>query len=242
VLVPSSLPPDRTKSACSVALESRLLASTMPAVNGGSPTARGVMAATGSDSGAAVNSCILDAERRLTPSGLLVFVSDLFRAFVTLLGLFPGAGPAAMDSVEGGPRDGSPSLWLSLDGSGVGTPLVGLDTFGSREVVDPAGGVGRGSLGVRIGDGSWVAVCCEPFLFLVPRPSLSDPQAEAAVEASEVSMFLCNGDQVESALPFALLWCPPSEKDAVELVSHYQWPSGLRDILGYLSANAASDG
>jgi hypothetical protein len=39
-----------------------------------------------------------------------------------------------------------------------------------------------------------VAVCCEPFLLLVPLPSLSGPLAEAGVEASEGSMSLRNSD------------------------------------------------
>jgi hypothetical protein len=50
------------------------------------------MAATGSDSGAAVNCCIMDADRRLTPSGLLDLVFDLLRVFVTPLGIFADGG------------------------------------------------------------------------------------------------------------------------------------------------------
>ena len=85
---PSSRRPTRE----SAAREARWLASTMPAVNGGSVILRSRMAAIGSDSGAAVNCCILVADRRLTPSGLLVLVLDLLRAFATVMLTVAGSG------------------------------------------------------------------------------------------------------------------------------------------------------
>lgn len=120
-------------------------------------------AATGSDSGAAVSSCILDADNLLTPSGLLVLVFDRLRVFareipVSFSGSGIVAGPGARGSEES--LEGSTSLWLSLDdGSGVGTPpLIGLDGVWSRESCDGSGeGGGRGSLGVSIGEGKFPA-------------------------------------------------------------------------------------
>jgi hypothetical protein len=125
------------------------------------------MAATGKDSGAAVNSCILDAESLLTPSGLLVLVLDLLRVFVTFSTSIPIVGSGAASAARVGTRDWSPSLWLSPDGSGVGTPVVGLDTARSRGPIVSAACLGGGSLGVKIGEGSCVAVFWEPFLLLL---------------------------------------------------------------------------
>jgi len=103
--------------------------------------------AIGSDSGAEVSSCILEAESLLMPPWLLVLVLDRLRVFETSVG---GSAEAV---------DGSGSLWLSLEGSGVRTPLVGLDTgfsvAGGGLAVDR--GCGR-SLGVRSGEGRYEAI------------------------------------------------------------------------------------
>lgn len=172
--LPFSRCSDCRNSACarcaewsSVAFDSRRLASTMPAVSGGSPIMRFGMEAMGRDSGAAVSSCILDAESRLTPSGLLVLVLDLLRVFVTLSRSTPSVGGGAASIAKVGKRDWSPSLWLSPDGSGVGTPVVGLDTARSRGTFVSAACLGGGSLGVKIGEGRCVVVFWEPFLLLL---------------------------------------------------------------------------
>ena len=194
VFGPSSLRPGRSRSRCvgsSVARDRRRLASTTPAVNGGSAMGRSGMAATGRDSGAAVNSCILQAERRRTRSGLLVLVLDRLLDEV-------GKALGGIGSAEGGSRNGSPSLWLSLEGSGVGTPEVGLETVrsrGGRGCGSAAvSGGGGGSLGVRTGDGRWLLVRCEPLRLLGRRFSLLAPLpgvaamavATGALGASEV--------------------------------------------------------
>ena len=148
----------------------------MPAVNGGSPIVRSGMAATGSDSGAAVSSCILDAERRRTPSGLLVLVLDRVLPVLVVVKFMscPDAGPDPGISANRGSRNGSPSLWLSLDGSGVGTPAVAMDPDRSRSRGNCGSGaaLAGGSLGVRVGDGRWVPACCEPFRLLLPLLAL----------------------------------------------------------------------
>lgn len=140
----------------SAAREGRWLASTIPAVNGGSVMLRRAIAATGSDSGAAVNCCIFVADKRLIPSGLFVLVFDLLRVFATAMLTAAESGARAWEEV--GFRNGSPSLWLSLEGSGVGTHLVGLDTACSRATC-PATGRGGESLGVRMGEGRCDLVC-----------------------------------------------------------------------------------
>ena len=178
----SSLLPVRRKSSwsgwaagSSVALESRRLASTMPAVNGGSPNGRSGTEATGSESGAPVNSCILDAERRRTPSGLLVLVLDRTLVLVVVRVVsWPDEGPGPVIPADEGSRNGSSSLWLSLDGSGVGTPAAAMDPDRSRCWGNCGSGaaLAGGSLGVRIGDGRWVPACCELFRLLLPLLAL----------------------------------------------------------------------
>lgn len=109
--------------------------------------------AKGSDSGAAVNSCILDADNRRTPSGLLVFVLDRLRDFATST-TTTTAGSEGPESL-----DGSPSLWLSLEASGVGKPLVGLDTgFSGADCGLLAGFNCIRSVGVSSGEGRCVVV------------------------------------------------------------------------------------
>lgn len=152
----------------SVALDNRLLASTIPAVSGASPMARSCMAATGNDSGAAVNSCILDADRRLTPSGLLVLVLDRLRVFVALLFVsLVEIAAGVIYSADENPGAGPPSLWLSLDASGVGTPICGLESARSRGRLWSVTCFCGGSLGVRIGEGSCRLVDRDPFLLLL---------------------------------------------------------------------------
>lgn len=95
-------------------MEGRLPDSTKPADRGSSKLWPSGRLATGSDSGASVSSCILEADSRLIPS-LLVLVLDRLRVLAT-----SGSGSE-------GWVGRSPSLWLSLeDTSGVGMPIVGL--------------------------------------------------------------------------------------------------------------------
>lgn len=132
------------------AIDCRLLDSTMPALNGRSKPRRSGSVANGRDSGAAVSSCILDADRRRTPSGLLVLVLDRLRVFAT--------STTTTWSVKEGSLNWSPSLWLSLDGSGVGMPVVldtGFSMDGFRFAVDFD--CSR-SVGVSSGEGRWMAV------------------------------------------------------------------------------------
>lgn len=114
------------------------------------------MAATGRDSGAAASSCILDAERRLTPSGLLVFVFDRLLVFGTTIvasSRGSGSGFGALGSEEEESLEGSPSVWLSLEGSGVGTPLLGLDEVAGLSGGCESVGDNGGSSGVNAGEG-----------------------------------------------------------------------------------------
>lgn len=100
----------------------------------------------------------MDAERRRIPSWLLVLVLDRLRVLIlSTTASFTGSGSSSgtIDLADEESLDGSASLWLALEGSGVKMPVVPLDV-GSVETArdldsDIAGGVG--SLGDGNGEG-----------------------------------------------------------------------------------------
>jgi hypothetical protein len=131
-----------------------------------------------------VNSCIFDADNRRTPSGLLVLVLDRLRVFAT--------STTTTGSEEAESLDGSASLWLSLEASGVGMPWVGLETvFSGAGCVLLAGFICDRSVGVSSGEGRWVAV--------------SEVDSASRAVALEVSAMLAG----TSPLPRASLFMAP---------------------------------
>ena len=93
---------------------------------------------------------------------------DLLRVFAGSATSFGGSSSGRAVAVGGFVEslEASASLWLSPDGSGVGTPLLPMAVSGIASAGD------RGSVGVSNGDGRWLLGRREPGFMFLSFPSL----------------------------------------------------------------------